>query len=152
MTKLTQGTWVLVADGKKALFLENITDEKDPNLKVVRVQQQDNPRDGEQTSDRPGHTVTAGGGGRRAAMEGADWHQIAEDTFAAEIADILYQRAHAGAFRHLVLVAPPKTLGELRKHLHAEVTACVVAEIAKDLTNHPMPEVEKLVKADIAEA
>ena len=31
MTDLKNGTWVLVADGEKALFLENVTDRKNPH-------------------------------------------------------------------------------------------------------------------------
>ncbi|NND41066.1 MAG: Host attachment protein, partial [Silicimonas sp.] len=34
MSTLKNGAWVLVADGEKALFLENITDGEDPYLKV----------------------------------------------------------------------------------------------------------------------
>ena len=32
MTELANGAWVLVADGEKALFLENVTDGQDPSL------------------------------------------------------------------------------------------------------------------------
>ena len=41
MTKLSQDTWVLIADGEKALFLQNHTDGKDPYLQVVRKEEQD---------------------------------------------------------------------------------------------------------------
>ena len=33
-------------------------------------------------------------------------------------------------------------LGELRKHYHKEVTDRLVGELAKDLTGHPVPEIE----------
>jgi protein required for attachment to host cells len=39
MTTIKHGTWVLVADGEKALFLENQTDGADPHLKVVRKEE-----------------------------------------------------------------------------------------------------------------
>jgi protein required for attachment to host cells len=41
------------------------------------------------------------------------------------------------------VVAPPKTLAELRNAFHSDVKACVVAEINKDLTRHPVHEIEK---------
>jgi protein required for attachment to host cells len=36
----------------------------------------------------------------------------------------------------LVVVAPPKTLADLRHAFHADVKARVIAEINKDLTKH----------------
>ena len=39
--------------------------------------------------------------------------------------------------RRLIVVAPPKTLAELRNAFHPDVKACIVAEINKDLTKHP---------------
>ena len=43
----------------------------------------------------------------------------------------------------LVVVAPPRTLAELRDAFHADVKACIIAEINKDLTKHPVFEIEK---------
>ena len=37
-----------------------------------------------------------------------------EATFSKQLAEYLYQQAHAGEFSHLVLVADPDTLGEVR--------------------------------------
>jgi len=42
----------------------------------------------------------------------------------------------------LVIVAPPKTLADLREAFHADVKARVIAEINKDLTKHPVSEIE----------
>ena len=81
-------------------------------------------------------------------MEETDWHQLAEDRFAVEIAATLYRRVHAGHCEKLVIVAPPKVLGEMRKAFHKEVSACISAEIPKELTSHPLPEIEKILAAD----
>jgi protein required for attachment to host cells len=149
MTELAHAAWVLVADGEKALFLENVTDGQDPYLKVVRIESQDNPPNGQQVSDRPGR-MPDGGAGQRSAMEDADWHLIAKDQCASAISDILYRLAHRNAFDALVLVAPPRTLGTLRDSLHKEVAARVVAEVPKDMTNHPVDRIETLLKAELA--
>jgi protein required for attachment to host cells len=45
----------------------------------------------------------------------------------------------------LIVVAPPAALGEMRKHYHKEVQSRLVGEIAKDLANHPVPEIEKII-------
>lgn len=149
MTELAHGVWVLVADGEKAMFLENVTDGQDPFLRVVRLESQENPPHGDQVSDRPGRMPDTGKG-QRSAMEDPDWHLLAKDRFAAELSDILYRLAGRKAFEKLVLVAPPKTLGALRDGLHKDVRAHVVAEVDKDMTNHPVPKIEELLKAELS--
>jgi protein required for attachment to host cells len=62
-------------------------------------------------------------------------------------ADMLKKKALANAFDKLIVVAPPKTLGELRKHYHKEVEARIAGEVAKDLTNMPVAEIEKILQA-----
>ncbi|WP_417720466.1 host attachment protein [Salipiger sp.] len=144
MAILTNGTWVLVADGEKALFLRNDVDAENPDLNVVRIKQQDNPSDREQSANRPGR-MKDGGPGQKSAYDDTDWHELAKERFADELADLLYQQAHKGAFERIVLVAPPATLGELRSKLHKEVADKVVAEIDKTLTNHPIDKIESLL-------
>ena len=60
---------------------------------------------------------------------------------------MLYRHAHANHFNELVVIAPPKILGNLRKAFHAEVAGRVTAEIPKVLTSHPISEIEKLLAA-----
>ena len=45
----------------------------------------------------------------------------------------------------LIVIAPPRTLGELRKHYHKEVSDRITGELAKDLTGHPVPAIEKAI-------
>lgn len=149
MAHLDHGTWVLVADGQKALFLENVTDAEAPNLVVRRVEEHDNPRTGEQGSDRPGRMPDTGPG-QRSGLAQADWHMLDKARFAAELAEMLYKLVHRGTCRRLVLVAPPRILGALRPHLHKQVAACVVAEIGKDLTHHPGDALERVLLQELA--
>lgn len=151
MTFLTQGTWVLVADSEKALFLENTTDAQNPNLQVRRKEEQENPADREQSANRPGR-FNDGPSVHRSAVDDTDWHQLAKERFAADLADRLYKMAHKGKFERLVLVAAPEVLGELRKNLHKEVADCVVGEVAKNLTNHEISKIEEMVKEALENA
>lgn len=146
MTAFAQGTWVLVADGEKALFLENVTDAEDPHLKVIRQEAHENPPAREQGTDRPGR-FNDGPSVHRSAVQETDWHNLEKERFADDLTEILYGQAHRGDFERLVIVAPPATLGEIRSKLHDEVASKVIAEIDKTLTNHPVPEIEKIVKA-----
>jgi len=155
---------VLVADGRKMLLFRNGGDPDYPNLMVEEAQEQDNPRTGEQVTDSDGRSASASsagststggqGGGQgghagaaRSSMEGTDVHQVQEDRFAKEAADLLRRRALAHKFEDLIVVAPPRTLGELRKHYHKEVADRVVLELAKDLTGHPVSDIEGALKA-----
>ena len=75
-------------------------------------------------------------------MEQADFHQIEEDRFAAEAALLLKERVLNHDFKALVVIAPPRTLGELRKHYHKEVESRILLEIHKDLTGFPIADIE----------
>lgn len=101
--ELKHDGWMVVADGRKALFLRNEGDEKFPNLEVFREEEQVNPPTREQGTGRPGR------------------------------------------FSELVLVAAPPVLGEMRKELHKEVSDRIIGEVDKDLTNHPVHEIEVLI-------
>jgi protein required for attachment to host cells len=138
--------WVLVADGEKALFLRNEGDGQYPNLEVVREVREENPPTREQGTDRPGRLNDGGAGGaHRSAVADTDWHRIAKERFADEIAERLYKMAHRGDFEAIILTAPPTVLGEIRKKLHKEVAGRVVAEIPKTLTGHPVYDIEKIL-------
>ncbi len=142
--RLKHHGWIVVADGTKALFLRNDGDDKFPNLRIFQKKEQENPPNRDQVSDRPGRFNDTSQPHRSAVSE-ADWHRLAEDRFAADLAEMLYKRAHKGDFDNVILVAAPSVLGEVRKHLHKEVASRVVAEIAKDLTNHSVGDIEKIV-------
>ena len=146
--RLKHGVWVLVADGEKALFLRNEGDAQYPDLQVMREMQEDNPPTREQGTDRPGRLSDPSG--PRSAVEDTDWHRIAKDRFADEIAALLYRMAHRGDFEHILLVAPPQILGALHKKLHKEVEARVVGEEPKTLTGHAVPEIERALMGDWA--
>ena len=90
--------------------------------------------------------------GNKSAFEDTDWHELQKERFASDIADLLYERAHKGLFDHIVLVASPNILGELRKELHQEVTNKVIAEIPKTLTGMPLDEIETRVTEDVRDA
>ena len=155
--RVPHNSCVLVADGRKMLFFRNEGDAEFPNLEVERKQVDKNPKDSEQGTDQPGRTFASGGSPRtgvavnagannRSAYAETDFHQLEEGRFAAEAAEMLKERALRNEFEALVIVAPPKTLGELRKHYHKEVEKRIAAEIPKDLTNMPVEEIERVLQ------
>ncbi|WP_313809412.1 host attachment family protein [Sphingobium sp.] len=135
---------VLVADGRKMLFFRNRGSSLNPNLEAEAVKSQDNPADREQASDAPGRASNSVGS-HRSSMGQTNFHDLEEVRFAAQAADLLKRRALAHEFEKLIVVAPPNALGEMRKHYHKEVQNRLVGEIAKDLSNHPVPEIERII-------
>lgn len=156
---------VLVADGRKLLFLRNAGDEVHPNLQVEHAEERANPADRDQKTDAAGaaSSTQSGAGAPRVAQGGSghaqgggaqfapsrgtlgetDFHQLEEDRFAADAADLLKRRALANDYESLIIVAPPKTLGEMRKHYHKEVSDRLAGELSKDLTGHTIPDIEQ---------
>jgi len=145
MTKLSipHDGFVFVGDGRKALFLRNDGDEKFPNLKVERVLTQDNPATHEQGSDRPGRAFKGAGTNRRSGMEQTDWHDLEEHRFARDVAGALEAVVRSNGVKALIVVAPARTLADLRRAFHDDVKKKIIAEIDKDLTKHPVYEIEK---------
>jgi protein required for attachment to host cells len=144
--RVSHNSLILVGDGERALFLRNRGHAQRIDLVVEQIFEKDNPATREQGTDRPGRAI-ASVGAAKSAMEEADWHHIAKERFADELAEVLYRYAHADRFEKLIVIAPPKVLGNLRKAFHAEVADRIVAEIPKELTSHTIPEIEKLVAA-----
>jgi protein required for attachment to host cells len=139
--RIARDTWVLVADGRKAIILRNKGNEEHPDLRVQQVHEAPpNPATHHQGADRPPRVVSIG---RRSTIEQTDWHEVAERRFAGEVAARLNAADRELPIKALVVVAPPKTLAELRAAFSAEIRQVIVAEINKDLTRHPIPEIER---------
>lgn len=130
---LPKNTIVAVADGEKFNLFRNVGDEA--GVKLVDVKHE---------------AITADAGtstGRPSSAANPDHGQANEDQFSAGIVQHLNQDALAGKIEHLVIVAAPRALGEMRQHYHKALSAVLLGEIAKDLTGHPVADVEKALAA-----
>lgn len=144
--RIPHDAYVIVGDGRKALFLRNEGNGVTLRLKTEQVLQNDNPPTREQGSDQPGRSFQSVGSGR-SAVEQTDWQEIGEQRFARTIADAIEGLARDRDIAGFVIVAPPRTLAELRRVLDANVKQRIIAEIDKDLTGHPVSEIEKYLRA-----
>lgn len=145
--KIPHNAFVFVGDGRKALFLRNEGDEKYPNLKTERVFEDANPLTHEQGSERPGRVSKAFDSGQRSAVEPVDWHHLEEHRFAVRVAAAMEEVVRDRNVPALIVVAPPRTLADLRGAFHADVRARIIAEINKDLTKHPVGDIERHLTA-----
>ncbi len=125
MSMIPSGTMVVVADGRQARVFRNYGDTR--SLKL----QQDEALDAE---------IAHGNGPSGVQPKDND---VGEAAFAKTLADRINQAALRHRFDHIVLVADPATLGEMRPQLHHETKQRMLAEVAKDWTNEPLEKVEK---------
>jgi len=132
---------IFVGDGRKALFLRNVGDEKFPNLKTERVFAEENPPTHDQGADRPTVAFAHAGSHRRGQIEQTDWHRLEEHRFVERVAAALEDVVRKNKAPALVVVAPPRTLADLRRAFHADVQKRIVAELGKDLTKHPVDDI-----------
>ena len=137
---------VLVTDGRKTLFFRNHGDINQIDLRTEAHDEREDLSDGEMKTDAPGSTHQSVGAGR-SSYEETDFHQLEEDRWAKHAAEEVNKRALANDFEALAIIAPPKTLGELRKKLHKEAAKRVVCEIPKEMTGHTIADIEKLIVA-----
>ena len=144
--KLHPGEWVVVCDGAKALVLENVGDEKFPNLKTREVYQQEDLRTREQGTDAPGRAISSVGEAR-AAMEQTDWHEQGERRFLEKLVARLDAAVQSGEAKSLIIAAPPRALGAMRHVYTLGLREAVAAELDKDLVKLPVHEIEKHLAA-----
>ncbi len=137
---------VLVTDGRKTLFFRNHGDINQIDLRTEAHDERQDAPDHEMKTDSPGTNHQSVGPGR-SSYEETDFHQLEEDRWAKHAAEEVNKRALANDFEALAIIAPPKTLGELRKQLHKEAARRVVCEIPKEMTGHTVADIEKLIVA-----
>jgi len=142
MTRIPHNAYVFIGDGRKALVLRNDGDAKYLSLKIERVFVDQNPATHDQGSDRPGRAFSSVGN-LRSSMEQTDWHAMEEHKFAHQVAAALERIVRERKAEALIVAAPPRALADLRKAFHPDVKKKIVAEIDKDLTHHPVSEIEK---------
>ncbi len=135
-------TWILVADGARARILKSEGWGKGLIQLRHAEHEESHQRTSEQGTDRPGRTREIADG-TPSAYGQTDWQRHEKEVFAGEMARQLDRAAARGAFDRLVLVAPPKVLGELRKELDDNAARTVMGEIDKDLTHLSLDELAK---------
>lgn len=140
--KIRNGDWVVVADGRKALLLENEGDETLLNLKTREVREHPDPPNRELNSDKPGR-VHQSANVSRSSVEQTDRHFEAEKVFIAELSERLTGLLASGGAKGLIIVAPAQVLGLIRKEYSPSVSAAIRGEVDHDLTHLPIYEIEK---------
>ena len=126
---------VALVDGQRFVLMRNRGQMFEPKLERVEEPEL------EPTNFSAGIRHQDGAGQRTGST---DLNELAHGAAASEW---LNAKALAGEIEQLVIVADPKTLGEMRRHYHKELESRIVGELDKALTNGAVPEIEKALAA-----
>ena len=130
--KKLKTTWVLVADGTRARIFEKSF--KSLNNVMGRDLVADNLRDSEIYMDKPGRSFKSKSETRHAYQPRTDWHEYHKQLFAKEICSILDKANETSDFDELIIISPPKMLGDIRSYLGKQLLPKIAAEIPKDIS------------------
>ncbi len=117
---IPHGTVVAVVDGEKLELYRNSGNEAAPDLVSMESPVLD------------GHNKDSGAR-HHSSSANPTGHLLDEDAHAAAAAEWLNQQVLAHKIEHVIVVAPPRTLGELRRHYNKAVEAALVGELHKEL-------------------
>lgn len=84
----------------------------------------------------------ASGGRHHSSAANPDGRTLVEDAFAGAVVHWLNDEVLAGRIEHLAVVAPPRSLGEMRPLYHAELRKRLVAEVAHEMTGASAADIE----------
>lgn len=124
--------FVAIVDGEKLNLFQNSSEDGTPALMAMSVPDVERGNKGSVAR-------------HQSSAANPDDSQQDEDGFAAGVTQMLNTQVLAGHIGALIVIAAPRTLGEMRKHYHKALSAKLVGEIAKDLTGHALPDIEKAV-------
>ena len=132
---MTSGTtWLVVADAARARIfrVEDLGSKLVPasNHQLVHASLADK----ELVCDKPGRTFDRFGQGRHAKEPPSDPADIEARRFAREVVETLDAERKKGALSHVILVAPPGFLGDLRAEMREPLSRIVAAQVNKDLS------------------
>jgi protein required for attachment to host cells len=133
--KVPRRALVALANGKRFVLMRNVGEMFEPRLERI------GELDLELTNFSAG-TRHQDPAGQRSGSTDLD-----ELAHGAAIAEWLNDKALKGRLGQLVIAADPKTLGQIRQHCHPEVRTRIVGEVAKDLINSPVPDIERALAA-----
>lgn len=132
--QVPQNTVIAVADGEKLSLFQNEGNGLNVKLKAIPTAEIDSSK-------------ISSGSHHSSSAANPDDSQQQEDGFGNGITDMLNRQVLEGTIKNLVIIAAPRTLGEMRKGYHKQLSAVLIGEIDKDLTSHSVQDIEKALEA-----
>lgn len=124
---LSHGTVIALVDGKNFELYRNAGNEAAPELESMPAPKLDTANHSSAGHhSHPGNHANA---------------QVMDDVHADAVSHWLNSQVLGHKIDKIVVIAPPKTLGELRRHYHKQTEKAVVKELHKDLIGKKAPEI-----------
>lgn len=125
---LPHGTIVALVDGDRFELFRNTGNEATPELTAQATP----------ALDLHNHSAGVRHDSNRGNPSG---HHKMEDVRAAAAAEWLNKQVLDHKIDNLVIIAAPRTLGEMRPHYHSRLEQALMGELAKDLVGRSGPEI-----------
>lgn len=116
---LPHGAVVAVVDGERLELYRNSGNEAAPDLAPMS-----SPKLDEHNKDS---------GARHISSSANPGHLIEEDSHIAAVVSWLNRQVTGGEITHLVVIAPPRTLGEMRQRYGKQLEAVLVGELHNEM-------------------
>ncbi len=131
---LPAGAIVAVVDGETLRLFRNTGHE--PEIDLVPLPE-------------PGLEETSAGSGARHRSTSAnpDVSRLKEDDFVASVGAYLNKEVLENRIESLAIIADPRSLGELRRQLHPQTAGKVAGELAKNLGDHAVGDIQAAILA-----
>ena len=145
MAAETEDVLVVVFDGAGARQFKRSADGRLELLSETASEL--HSRTSEAVSDRQGRNFASAGGGARSSYEPKhDPHKMEKHNFVHRIVKELDDSYDQHKFKHLVIVAPQRSLGEFRAIASDKLSRAVWREVPKELTQFSAHELESRLK------
>jgi len=135
---LPHGTVFAIVDGENFELYRNAGREAAPRLTSLDAPDLEatNFSAGFRRRDAPSRHQARTGEGSNDALD--------ESAHAAAVAGWLNQQVLDREIDQLVIVADPRSLGEMRRHYHKELKSALLTEVPKTMTGRPSEEIIKV--------
>lgn len=124
--KVPHNAHIAVVDGNRFLIMRNSGQMFDPKLGGVEA------------PDLDATNFSAGIRAQDSASQRSGGTDLNELAHAAAVAEWLNAKAKAGEVDDIIIIADPKSLGEMRHHYHPELKSRLRGELAKTMTGEPV--------------
>lgn len=129
--KVPHNAHIAIVDGNRFVVMRNTGQIFEPKLEKA------------ETPDLEATNFSAGIKHQDHAGQRTGSTDLNELAHGAAAAEWLNQKAIGGDIKDLIVVADPKTLGEMRRHYHVELEKRLRGELAKTMTGEPADKIAK---------
>jgi protein required for attachment to host cells len=126
-------TWVVVADGTRARLFNRHRNRKLEEFDTL-LSPEHRLHEGDLVTDRDGRAFDSAGSGRHAMGNKNVTKDHEMSLFAKRVAARVEEGRNKGELERLVLIAPPRFLGQIRANLSGPAADLVALTIGKELT------------------